>query len=126
MNETDFKKKIKKCRYCGKIITGRADKIFCDDRCRNNYYYKVNREQKTYIRKINVILLRNHGILRTLNPYGRVTVSVKHLEKLGFDFCCYTGIYTTKKGKEYYLVYNQAYRVEEKKNVRLVVLYRNI
>jgi len=124
MSETDLRIKIKKCLYCDNVISGRVDKMFCDDRCRNNYYYMVNIEQKAYIRKINAILLRNHGILRTLNPYGRVTVSKKCFEKLGFDFNCFTGIHKTKKGKEYYLVYNQAYCIDEQR-VNLVVLYRN-
>lgn len=124
MSETDLKIRTRKCLCCDNVITGRIDKMFCDDRCRNNYYYMVNMEQKTYIRKVNAIMLRNHGILRTLNPYGRVTVSKKYLEKLGFDFNCFTGIHRTKKGKEYYLVYNQAYCLDEQ-SVNLVVLYRD-
>lgn len=116
---------IKKCPNCNKIITGRTDKVFCDDKCRNNFYYKVNNDQIKYIRDINTILQRNRGILRSLNPSGRTSVSKSYLEELGFDFSCFTGIYKTKKGKEYYLVYDHAYGFDDDEKVSLVVFYRN-
>ena len=126
MNGNLITLKPKKCPYCNKIISGRTDKYFCDDRCRNNYYYKVNNDQKKYIREINGKLLRNRGILRTVNPYGRVSVPKRYLEEQGFDFDCFTGIYKTKKGKEYYLVYDQAYSYDDEERVGLVVFYRNL
>lgn len=118
--------KTKKCPYCNKIIEGRTDKIFCDDRCRNNFYYKVNNEQKTFIRKINSVLLKNRGILRSLNPSGRTSVPKACLEELGFDFNCFTSIHTTRKNRDYYLVYDQAYSIEpDGERVSLVVFYRD-
>lgn len=125
MNETNFKRNANRCPYCNRIIEGRTDKMFCDDRCRNNYYYKVNSEQKSYIRYINKILLKNRGILRTVNPYGRKLVSKRSLEELGFDFNCYTSVYKTRKGKEYYLVYDQAYSFDDPENLTLLVFYRD-
>ena len=123
MNETD--NKPKKCLYCNKIIIGRTDKVFCNDRCRNNYYYQLNNEHKAYIRKINGILLKNRGILRTVNPSGRTSVPKRYLEELGFDFNCFTGIHKTKKGRLYYLVYDQAYSCVDEEKVSLVVFYRD-
>lgn len=117
--------KPKKCLYCKKIISGRNDKMFCDDRCRNNFYYKVNSEQKSFIRKINQKLLKNRGILRTLNPSGKTVVTKNELVALGFDFNYYTSLYETKKGKVYYLVYDQAYSMEEQDRVDLIVFYRD-
>lgn len=125
MDETLVTQKTKRCLYCNNIISGRTDKSFCDDRCRNNYYYKVNNNQKKYIREINGILLRNRGILRSVNPYGRMSVPKSYLDDLGFNFDCYTGIYRTKKGKDYYLVYDQAYSYDEEGKIGLVVFYRN-
>lgn len=115
--------KQKKCPYCNKIITGRTDKMFCNDRCRNNYYYKINCEKKGFIRQINTKLLKNRGILRTVNPYGRVSVPKMYLEELGFDFSCFTGLYKTKKGKEYFIVYDHAFNIDEEQRVHLVVFY---
>lgn len=126
MNETEINEKIKRCPYCNRIIAGRIDKMFCDDRCRNNFYYLVNSERKSYIRDINKILLKNRGILRTVNPSGRKTVPKKSLEELGFDFNCFTGIHKTRKGKEYYLVYDQAYSFDEEPGqMTLLVFYRD-
>lgn len=124
MNETNtiFKKK---CPYCNRLITGRTDKVFCDDRCRNNYYYEINNEQKTFIRSVNKILLKNRGILRTVNPSGRTSVPKSYLEELDFDFSCFTGIHKTKKGRLYYLVYDQAYSYDDDERVSLVVFYRD-
>ncbi len=124
MNETNLKI-TKKCPYCNRIIVGRTDKVFCDDKCRNNFYYRVNNEQKTYIRAINKILLKNRGILRTVNPFGRTSVTKRCLEELEFDFNCFTGIHKTKKGKLYYLVYDQAYSIDDDEKVSLVVFYRD-
>ena len=98
--------------------------MFCDDKCRNNYYYKVNNEQKNYIRKINRVLLKNRGILRSINPSGRTSVPKRYLDELGFDFDCFTSIHKTKKGKDYYLVYDQAFSIEDDR-VGLVVFYRD-
>ena len=125
MNETNVRRKTKKCPYCNKIITGRTDKMFCDDRCRNNFYYKVNNEQKTYIRKINNILLKNRGILRSINPSGRTSVPRRYLEELGFDFDYFTSVHKTQKGRLYYLVYDQAYSFDEDERISLVVFYRD-
>jgi len=126
MNETDNENKTKRCHYCNTLLIGRTDKVFCDDRCRNNYYYKVNSEQKDYIRKINKILLKNRGILRTVNPYGRTSVSKRYLDQLGFDYNCFTSIHKTRKGRDYYLVYDQAFSFDaDGDRVSLVVFYRD-
>ena len=114
----------KRCLYCNNPLSGRADKIFCDDRCRNNYYYKVNSEPKEYIRNINKILLKNRGILKVLNPSSRTSVSRQDLDKLGFDFSHFTGTHITKKGRLYYLVYDHAYNIDEQDRVSLVVFHR--
>lgn len=114
-----------KCPYCNREVSGRTDKVFCDDKCRNNYYYKINGERSTYIRNINKKLLRNRGILKTLNPAGKKYVVKKTLDDLGFDFTCFTGVYKTKKGKEYRLVYDQAFCLEDDDKVRLLVFYRD-
>ena len=120
MNETYEKR----CLYCNNPLSGRTDKIFCDDRRRNNYYYKVNNEQIEYIRDVNKILLKNRGILRTVNPSGKTSASKKYLEELGFNFSCFTSIYKTRKGRIYHLVYDQAYSIGDNDRVTLVVFHR--
>ncbi|MBO7074434.1 MAG: hypothetical protein J6W12_05965 [Bacteroidales bacterium] len=114
---------MKRCPNCNKIITGRTDKVFCDDKCRNNFYYKFNSEQKTFIRSVNKKLLKNRGIMRAINPSGRTSVPKHYLEEQGFDFSFFTGIHITKKGRPYYLVYDQAFSFDDDDRVSLVVFY---
>lgn len=114
---------MKRCPNCNKIITGRTDKVFCDDKCRNNFYYKFNSEQKTFIRSVNKKLLKNRGIMRAINPSGRTSVPKHYLEEQGFDFSFFTGIHMTKKGRPYYLVYDQAFSFDDDDRVSLVVFY---
>ena len=85
----------------------------------------VNNEQKTFIRAVNKKLLKNRGILRSINPSGRTSVPKSYLDELGFDFNCFTGIYKTKKGRLYYLVYDQAFSIENDGKVTLVVFYND-
>lgn len=116
---------MKRCPCCNKIISGRTDKVFCDDKCRNNFYYMVNSEHKAYIRAVNKKLLKNRGILKAVNPSGRTTVSKKYLDGEGFDYNVFTGVHVTKKGRPYYLVYEQAYSLDDDETVSLVVFYRD-
>lgn len=57
---------LKKCLDCKKAISGRSDKRFCDDSCRNSYNYKQNSDQTNLIRKINHTLRKNRRILKKI------------------------------------------------------------
>lgn len=118
LKELSSKEKI--CPACGRAITGRANKIYCDDNCRNNYYYRIYNEQLLFVRNINAVLIRNRMILRTLNPFGKKTVTKQTLIDRDFDFNYFTGIRKTKKGKTYYLVYDQSYAFADDSNVDVV------
>lgn len=85
----------------------------------------VNSEHKAYIRAVNKKLLKNRGILKAVNPSGRTMVSKKYLDGEGFDYNVFTGVHVTKKGRPYYLVYEQAYSLDDDETVSLVVFYRD-
>lgn len=110
----------KTCPACGRIVSGRANKIYCDDNCRNNYYYRIYSDQLLLVRNVNAVLLRNRMILRTLNPFGRITVPKRSLVEKNFDFNYFTGIRMTKKGKSYHVVYDRAYAVNGDETVDIV------
>jgi len=99
----------RKCLECGEKVTGRIDKKFCSDYCRNSYNNKVNKDSKNLIRNINNRLKKNFKILTELNTSGKTKVSRTKLYDKGFDFNFFTSIYTTKTGNTYYYVYNQGY-----------------
>ena len=99
----------KKCLECEEAITGRTDKKFCSDYCRNSHNNKVNKDSKNLIRNINNRLKKNHKILTELNVTGKTKVTRTKLYDKGFDFQFFTSIYTTKTGNTYYYIYNQGY-----------------
>jgi len=97
------------CLECGEKVTGRIDKKFCSDYCRNSYNNKVNKDSKNLIRNINNRLKKNYKILSDLNQSGKTKVSRTKLYDKGFDFNFFTSIYKTKTGNTYYYVYDQGY-----------------
>lgn len=117
----------RRCLACGEPIYGRADKKFCSDACRNSYHYEQKQKQKEseVVRKVNATLARNYKTLTSLNDKGKSFVSRKQLIDAGFDFKVFTGIYTTKTGSTYYLVYDQAYlKKEGDENMYLLVEFK--
>jgi YHS domain-containing protein len=108
------------CPECGDLITGRIDKKFCSDQCRNTFNNKSNGYSTSYVRKINGILRKNRNIMEELNPKGKIKVHLKQLQKKGFDFNYHTNIYTTKKGHTYYFCYEHGYLALEEDFYALV------
>lgn len=97
----------RKCLNCGDVVTGRADKKFCSDYCRNIYNNQWRTYSDNYIKKVNNILKKNRKILTDLNPSGKTTVHRNQLLKLGFRFEFCTNIYTTQSGNVYHFCYEQ-------------------
>ncbi len=108
------------CKECGEPLRGRADQKFCNDLCRNAFNNKKLSGSTNFMRKINRILKKNHGILEDLNPEGKTTIYKSILEKQGFSFNYYTNIYTTKTKRVYYFVYDQGYSELENNKFLLV------
>ena len=99
----------KKCLNCNESFTGRIDKKFCSDYCRNQYNNQWRSYSDTYIRKVNHLLKKNRKILTDLNPNGKTKVHKNQLTKLGFRFDFFTNIYKTKNGNTYYFCYEHGY-----------------
>ena len=99
----------KNCLECGEKITGRIDKKFCSDYCRNTYNNSVAKESKNLVRNINNRLKKNYKILSELNSTGKTKVSRTKLYDKGFDFQLFTSIYQTKTGNTYFYVYDEGY-----------------
>lgn len=110
----------KKCLDCGRPISGRADKKFCDDGCRGNYNNKRYSEDNNYLRRVNSILKRNRKILEVLTTDGRTKVTWKTLMREGFNFEYITEMYETGKGLQYRFCYEYGYLLLEDGEVLLV------
>lgn len=99
----------RQCLECEEEFSGRMDKKFCSDMCRNAYHNKINSEDTHLVRQINSILRKNRRILSTLNKDGKTKVHRKKLLDRGFDFSYFTSIYKTQKGNVYHFCYEQGY-----------------
>jgi hypothetical protein len=112
------------CLECSEEFSGRTDKKFCSDMCRNAYNNMLNSDASNLVRNINNILRKNRRILLDLNPQGKTKVSRSRLLEKGFDFNYFTGIYTTQKGSVYYFCYEQGYLPLENDYYFLVINQR--
>ncbi len=100
----------KKCLQCEKVLTGRPDKKFCNDYCRNTYNYNHRRKDEVIVRQINSILRKNRQILSELEPEKKkVNIHRQRLIEMGFRFNYFTNIYKTKSGKIYHFCYDYGY-----------------
>lgn len=99
----------KNCLECGNEFTGRVDKKFCDDLCRNAYHNKQNQGNTKFVRKVSKILLRNRRILLQFNPEDKSKVHRNKLVNEGFNFNYFTSTYTTKAGATYYFCFDKGY-----------------
>lgn len=97
------------CIECGETISGRADKKFCTDVCRNSYNNKVNSDANNYMRNINHVLRKNRRTLSELCVGDKITVPAAKLTENGFLFTYYTHSYRTRKGDVYYFCYEYGY-----------------
>lgn len=97
------------CLECGQNISGRTDKKYCCDHCRNTYNNRLNKDSKNLIRNINNKLRKNYRILTNLNPNGKTKTTKMRLLERGFDFEYFTHIYTTRSGTIYYFLYDLGY-----------------
>lgn len=99
----------RKCQECKEPITGRVDKKFCSDQCRNTFNNRLNSDPTNHVRNINNILRKNRRILQNLNPTEKTKVHKDKLLEKGFDFKHITGLLVTKKGTTYYFCYEYGY-----------------
>ncbi len=116
---------IKKCLSCDKKITGRSDKKFCDDTCRNQFNNAKNLINSASIKWVNTILKRNRTILAALlGNEEMIKVSMERLRIQNFDFKYHTHLYTTQKGATYTFCYEYGYLILE--NDKILIVKRNV
>jgi len=112
------------CLACHQLITGRADKKFCNAACRNNYNNRMNSAASPLIRTINNALRRNRRILHnTLEGKTRpCIISIDKLQQKGFRFKYFTHTYTNLKGETYHYCYDYGYRYLEDDHSRVLIV----
>lgn len=109
------------CMQCDAKISGRIDKKFCSNQCRNEYNNNRYRAENQAMISINKILKKNRNILKRLNPEGKIVVSGELLLKSGFDLEYFTNVFVTKTGREYRYCYDYGYLYDTEKDSYLLV-----
>ena len=80
----------KKCLDCGEVISGRTDKKFCSDMCRNAYHNRFHGYRNALIRHVNHKLRRNRQILFEMSRSKDEELSKDQLLYNGFDWQFFT------------------------------------
>ena len=102
------------CMHCNKIIkSGRSDKKFCDEACKNAFYNLIKIQEHAEIKRVDLILKKNRRILKKLfNPLlAETVVSGESLLKARFEFNFHTHHVITKTfSNEFIFCYDYGYR----------------
>lgn len=101
---------VRQCQYCGNKITGRTDKKFCNDYCRNAYNNQLKSANSPAVRNINNALIKNRRILEAMLGTEKMVKQPKDkLLNQGFNFKYFTHHYTNQKGNVYFFCYEYGY-----------------
>jgi hypothetical protein len=118
---TPIENNPRKCLACGKSLTGRSDKKFCDSYCRNGYNNKAKSGDEKFIQQVNKLIRRNRRILKTLCPEGKAVVRKELLDKLDFKYGVFSGLYQVNNNT-YYLSYDYGYAVHYERSIPKVII----
>ncbi len=102
---------MRKCRQCKKKVHGRADKIYCSIKCKNDYARQMRWRNKDECKVVDTYLHRNRTVLIELmkNKSKQTTVNKTVLDKKKFRFNYCTSTYENAQGKRYHIVYDFAW-----------------
>ena len=119
-----MKKTQRLCKFCEQIIDpnkGRADRKYCDERCKNAFHNARSMEENEELQRIELILKKNRRVLKKLfGKKDRDNMKRERLLKEGFDFDYHTHHVTSKIKKNefifcfdfgYCAVANESYKI---------------
>ncbi|MFS4418658.1 hypothetical protein [Maribacter sp. 2307ULW6-5] len=100
----------KDCLHCGKPLSGRSDKKYCDLHCKSAYQYQQVREgPETFYRRVQAQLKTNRKLLKRYNRAGKSTIRAHILTDQGFDPNFFTHYWKTQKNDVYLFVYEYGF-----------------
>ncbi|MCB0431209.1 MAG: hypothetical protein H6585_01190 [Flavobacteriales bacterium] len=107
------------CLECGEPFSGRSDKKYCCDACRNLYNNRVNLQENRYVRKINGILARNRRILAALHDLPNARLYRSDLLRCGLEPAYFTGYSQNEDGTFLYRCYEYTYVIDKDREVHI-------
>ncbi len=110
------------CRLCKSPYSGRADKIFCSLKCKNEYHVRLRRATALVVRETDKILHRNRSILLEIMGKNKTQKKVNRLalEKKKFRFHYFTGTYQNSRGKLYHYVYDFSWMIFSDQEILII------
>lgn len=97
---------MRKCLFCGDLLEGRIDKIFCTPSCKSSHHYKMSQNKDANIyNRIDNQLKQNRRILKNYNKAGKATVRKELLLSDGFNPKFFTNYWKNQKNEVYLFCY---------------------
>lgn len=118
----------KACLQCGKDLTGRIDKKFCDPQCKSAFQYQKEKEHpERFYNTVDNQLKLNRKILKDYNKGGIVTIRAQVLLDLGFDPNFFTHYWKNRKGEVYLFVYEYGFlrKADSGKDKYILVIWQD-
>jgi len=113
----------KVCKSCGKELSGRSDKVFCDVHCKSSFHYRQSIEEAPrFYNQVDNQLKLNRRILKSHNKAGKATVRTNVLEDMGFNPKFFTHYWKNNKGEVYLFVYEYGFLRKKEQNSEKYIL----
>ncbi|WP_248723258.1 hypothetical protein [Seonamhaeicola sp. ML3] len=113
----------KKCLSCGKELTGRSDKKYCDNHCKSSFQYQQSKTAAPrFYNKVDNQLKLNRKLLKHYNRAGKAIIRSKVLLEQGFDPNFFTHYWKNQKGDIYWFVYEFGFLKKKEYNAEKYVL----
>ncbi|MBO4465714.1 MAG: DUF2116 family Zn-ribbon domain-containing protein [Bacteroidales bacterium] len=110
-----MEEKLKYCLNCGAPLVGRADKLFCSERCKDAWHNKRKNRIKQSRASVMGILKNNHDILESLIQSGRTVWITPLLEAMGLRCDYFTRLVGIRPGSILCECFDIRYRVSKTK-----------
>lgn len=110
---------------CNSELTGRSDKLFCDNYCKSSFHYKrkLNEEQSLY-EMIDKHLKNNRRLLKLYNKSGKSVVRKEKLINEGFNPKFFTHFWKNSQGDVYLFCYEFGFLAREENGKAKYVLVK--
>jgi predicted nucleic acid-binding Zn ribbon protein len=107
-------KQVRHCKFCDRPIDSakaRADRQYCDERCKNAYHNSKNMAENVELQRIELVLRKNRRILKKMfTKKDSGEMKREKLLKDGFDFDYHTHHVISKiKKNEFIFCYDFGY-----------------
>ena len=118
----------RECLYCGKELTGRTDKKYCNLHCKSAYQYqKIKEQPERFYNKVDNQLRLNRRLLKEYNKAGKSVIRSEVLIRQGFDPKFHTHHWKNQKGETYRFVYEYGFlqKTENRKEKLILVTWQD-